>query len=443
MISRNRKDKITVKNERGNVLVTVILLMAFLVGIGTTAIMQTSTDLNISSNYRLSEEAFYAAEAGIEEARARLRAPKTHVNHAGDPATTFDKWWSAYILSSADVQLADDDPQYSSLYKNYIPTTSSHTNTTLTANSLQSDIPYYVKIRHKLEHDAEDMGHTLAKPMYYDGDASTGTNPATSPGNIIYHGYGDPSQPTKAVQFTTSGATEFKPVEIITSYGIVGNSMKIVEAEVVRGIAPLILAAIYAKGDVTGNGDSAIIDGNDNCGESSALPSIYTKSPAVTVLNGTPATLPDPPGPVDGSIDIPLQDYVDGLKDSANNIITEDIITSTTIGSSTNYLTSYSDTSNPFNVGGLKLTNTTGYGTLLVDGDMTFGGNFTWYGLIICTGTLTFNGGGGGINIRGAVLADRTVDMNGGIDVKYDSCHIREATAAHSARIITWREIIR
>jgi len=150
-------------NQRGNVLVTVILMMAVLIGLGTTAVVQTSTDMNISTNYRLGEEAFYAAEAGAEEARARLRGTNTDPTHAGDPATTPDKWWSAYILSGT--QQPTDDPDYSTLYRNYIPTTSSHTSTTVTANSIQSTIPYMVKIRHKLEYDAEVRGHALATPI--------------------------------------------------------------------------------------------------------------------------------------------------------------------------------------------------------------------------------------------------------------------------------------
>ena len=144
-------------SQKGNVLVTVILMMAVLIGLGTTAVVQTSTDMNISTNYRLGEEAFYAAEAAAEEARARLRGSNTDPNYAGDPATALDTWWSSYILTGT--QQPTDDPDYNSMYRNYVPTTSSHTSTTVTANSLQSAIPYMVKIRHKLEYDAEVLGH--------------------------------------------------------------------------------------------------------------------------------------------------------------------------------------------------------------------------------------------------------------------------------------------
>jgi hypothetical protein len=424
-------------SQRGNVLVTVILMMAVLIGLGTTAVVQTSTDMNISTNYRLGEEAFYAAEAAAEEARARLRGAVTDPNYAGDPATSLDTWWSAYILTGT--QQPTDDPDYSSLYRNYVPTTSSHTNTAIVTNSIQSTIPYMVKIRHKLEHDAEQRGHTTSTPMYYDGDGNTGTNPSTAPGNIIYYGYGNPSQPTTAVQFTTAGGSAFKPVNIITAYGIVGNSIKTVEVEVTRPPGPPIKAAIYAKGDVTGNGTALTVDGTDNCGVAPDLDTVYTLDPSITNLSGFPTMNPTPPA--QGTDNIDIIGTVESMKSGANVIITADE-DGTTYGSATNYVTCYSDTSNPYNNQGLKLTNVTGHGTLLVKGDLKLSGGFTWNGLILVTGTLTFNGGGPiGINIQGAVLANQTVDLNGGVTVAYDSCSVDDALSSQAVTKLSWREI--
>jgi len=423
-------------NQRGNVLVTVILMMAVLIGLGTTAVVQTSTDMNISTNYKLGEEAFYAAEAAAEEARGRLRGTNADPNYAGDPATAYDTWWSAYLLTGT--QQPTDDPGYNSSYRNYIPTTSSHTNTTVVANSLQSAIPYMVKIRHKLEYDAEVRGHKTTTPMYYDGDGSSSVHTAASPGNIVYYGYGNPAQPTMAIQFTTAGVSAFRPVNIITAYGIVRNSIKAVEVEVTRPPGPPIKAAIYAKGDVTGNGSSLKVDGNDNCGVASPLDTVYTLTPSITNLNGSPTMIPS--APTQGTDDIPIITTVESMKSSATVIITSDT-NGANYGSSSNYVTCYSDTSNPYNNQGLKLQNVTGYGTLLVKGDLTMGGGFNWNGLILVTGTVTFNGGGGGINIRGAVLANQTVDLNGGIDVAYDSCHINDALSNQAVTKLSWREI--
>ncbi|MBW2636884.1 MAG: hypothetical protein JRC86_05075 [Deltaproteobacteria bacterium] len=69
-------------------------------------------------------------------------------------------------------------------------------------------------------------------------------------------------------------------------------------------------------------------------------------------------------------------------------------------------------------------------------------GGFSWDGLILVTGTLTFNGGGAiGINIQGAVLANQTVDLNGGVTVTYDSCSIDDALSNQAVMKLSWREI--
>jgi len=423
------------KNEKGIVLPLGLVFLAIIAILGTTAVIVTTTDLKIGSNYRASEQSFYAAEAGIEEARARLRGFSTDANYAGDPSP-YAPWWSAYILTSGSWQTSDDSG-YDANYNNYIPTSVSYTNTTITTNSLQTDISYFVKIRHKREYDAEQAGHTISSPHYYDGDGNTGTNPVSAPGNIVYYGYGDPSQPTTAVQFTTSGTTEYKPVEIITGYGQSSNSLKTVEIEVVKNPGPLVNSALYAKGDVTGNGSALSVDGNDNCGANPAKPPIYTLTPSVTNVNGTPTL--SPTSPVQGTDSMDIAGYVDSLEASATEIITGDS-SGVNYGDASNFVTCYSDTSNPYNVNGLKLSNATGYGILLVEGDLTLGGGFSWNGLILVTGTLVFNGGGSGINIRGAVLADQTVDINGGIDIKYDSCMVDNSLNNQSLDIISWKE---
>src|SRR2546429_6226150 len=49
-------------------------------------------------------------------------------------------------------------------------------------NGLQTAIPYWIKIRHKREYDAELEGHTPATPHYVDGDTSTqGNHTAANP----------------------------------------------------------------------------------------------------------------------------------------------------------------------------------------------------------------------------------------------------------------------
>jgi hypothetical protein len=60
-------------NERGIVLVVVVMLLATLVLLGSTSLFLTSTDLKISGNERQNQVAFYNAEAGVQTVLAYLR----------------------------------------------------------------------------------------------------------------------------------------------------------------------------------------------------------------------------------------------------------------------------------------------------------------------------------------------------------------------------------
>jgi hypothetical protein len=108
------------------------------------------------------------------------------------------------------------------------------------------------------------------------------------------------------------------------------------------------------------------ITGNDACGQESALDPIYTKDPATTNLNGNPTLSGTPQH---GALDIDIANLIESLRPSTTITLTEDK-NSGTYGSTSNYVTVYSDTDSPPNTQGLKLQNVTGYGILLVKGDL-------------------------------------------------------------------------
>ena len=60
------------RNEKGMVLATGLMFLAIIAILGSTAVVVTTTDLKIGSNYRASEQAFYIAEAGLARAEAEL-----------------------------------------------------------------------------------------------------------------------------------------------------------------------------------------------------------------------------------------------------------------------------------------------------------------------------------------------------------------------------------
>src|SRR5712664_3355716 len=60
--------------ERGVALVMALLVLLLITAVGMGMIMMSNTETNISANFRDEQTAYFAAKAGIEEVRDRLRA---------------------------------------------------------------------------------------------------------------------------------------------------------------------------------------------------------------------------------------------------------------------------------------------------------------------------------------------------------------------------------
>ncbi|CAN2039894.1 Pilus assembly PilX N-terminal domain-containing protein [Candidatus Magnetomoraceae bacterium gMMP-15] len=433
-LKQKSKIYIPFKDSNGMILVTGLMFMAILSVLSTTAYLFTSNEIKASLNYKSSKKALYAAEAGIEEARSRLRGLTSSDYHSGDPALNPDPWWSSYIITSSSWD-ATDDPYYDTNYHNYIPIPGSHTNTNIMINSFQTDISYFVMTRYKKEYDAEQAGHTTASPHYYDDDGSQAVNSKTSPGSIIYYGYkNDSSQVIKYFTTINPNPANASPVKLIRAYSANEHTKKIIEIEVMRDPGPVIHAALYAKGHVTGDGNNLNIDGSDYCSMSSSIFSIYTQIPYDTILSDyNPTSVP-----VQGADDVNIEGVINRLKKSANMEITDDQ-DGEFYGADSDYVICYSDASS--NMQGLRLENTTGYGMLLIEGDLSLRSGFNWNGLILITGILTMLGDISDVNIYGAVLANEGVVINGTINIKYDSCEIENSLRSQPLRIISWKEI--
>jgi len=377
--------RITYNNEKGFALPVGLMFLAILVLLGTTAVIITTTDLKIGSNYKQSAQAFYAAEAGIEEGRARLCGNAASQINDGHPTHS---GWEAFI--GTDIK---------SQGKGWIYGNPLH----IKVDSLQSELDYVVEIVHQ----TDASGNVL---YWYDSDGDGVNEPNITTGENIY---------------------------LVTSYGYSGDSTKMIEVEMARNPGPLITSALYAKGSVTGNGAALSVDGNDNCGAASPKSTIYTLTPSTTILNGIPTL--SPTGPEQGTNDINIPAAINSLRASTDVVITNDE-NNALYGDASNFVTCYSDTSDPYNVNGLSLSGVTGFGILLIEGDLILGGGFNWNGIILVTGTVVFNGGGLGVNIQGAVLANQTIDINGGVDIKYDSCMVDNSLNNLSLDSISWKE---
>jgi len=349
-------------NQKGFVLPVGLMFLAILAILGTTAMVITTTDLQIGANYKTSIQAFYAAIAGYEETRGRLPSIRQ--------TDTPDANWRGYV---GGVDLAQDAFGYDS-------SSTDHEYFT----SLQSDMNYATVIRHRID----------------------------SSGNILFWGDSDGDYVNEI------NLAKGNPIEIISSSATISGSTKTITVEVHGGIPYFEPpSALYVNGDLNKNGALGVVDGTYN---SSCLPKwdVVTTVNATTGKEATDWTAGTSGRPaieslVDGYSTIyPVADVVISLSFVADNIITPGAYTGDSWGSA-------GDIQVTFCEGDLDVRNITGYGILAVNGDLDLRGNIGWNGLIIISGETRLDGGGL-LTIYGAAIANGNAILDGQPNVYYD-----------------------
>ncbi len=237
MIGHNRHAEIwPCHNSMGGALIAALLLVAISTIMGATILFATSHDLQISGNFRRAMETFYAAEAGIAETAIRLSGSSlSNPGYLGDPSPILKANWSAYVLSTPDWK-SQDDTEYSGLFTNYFPLSGNLINTVVLSNSAQTTLPYWTKIRHKTEYDAERAGTGSLTPHYQDGDENTATHSINNRGNLVFFGFAS-ANGLNPTSFTSVNPTPYSPIEIIISQGQVEGATSLIQVEV--GHTPL------------------------------------------------------------------------------------------------------------------------------------------------------------------------------------------------------------
>jgi hypothetical protein len=347
-----------------------------------------STDVKVGGNFRMSQTALQVAMAGTEQARQTLRAANASSTNTSNFSEELAARVGANGVLNGYTSSTDDSPIASS-------------------SALVSGYAYTAYL----------------------------TNDSTSPD-------------------TVSSTTDNNSQVVITSVATGPNNAKAIVITTVKiyefsGNSP---ATLYSKDDTTLNGSSINITGVDagNCG-SGNLSAVYVYSePGNThtiTENGSP-TLGGSPPTQSGNTNLDLQSYVDSLRGSASVTLTQDVSASgndtTSYGSATNYVTVYADATQQGD-GELRLNNVTGYGILLVKGDLQLAGNINWNGIIIATGVITASGGGSNSkNIQGQIysgassLGDTTV--SGSVTIGYNSCDVKKALSSQPLKVVNWKQ---
>jgi Tfp pilus assembly protein PilX len=275
---------------------------------------------------------------------------------------------------------------------------------------------------------------------------STDDSPVASSSSLM-SGYSYSAYLTNDSTDGVSNTTDSNSKVMITSVATGPNNTKSIVQTTVQlySFSTSSPATIYSKDNVTLSGSSISIDGNDasSCGGGNLAP-VYTKDPATTTTNGSPSLSGSPSTPQSGSTDIDLQGYVDTLKGAASYTLTSDS-SGSTFGSATNFVTVYADALGTQADGELKLTNATGYGILLVNGNLELSGNLNWNGIIIVTGILKSSGGGSNAkNILGQIYSGSSAlgdtAISGSITVGYHSCNVKKALSSQPLKVANWKQ---
>jgi hypothetical protein len=388
------------REERGIVLVLGMLLLLVVTLIGISSLSTSTYDILISGNERASVQAFYVAEAGINEFMGRFRAGATNQISDTDPSSPLWKLLLAKDPGKGAAQLG-----YVSGDLHSIP-------------SLQNQLDFGVEIRHKTDETNQVMKYG-GVPVYI----------------LKSHG------------FTADGGHKVLEVELIRSPDYDPPAALYSEKPVhIRGGSTYI------------NGDDLCGTANKP-----GVTTTTSTTPPITE-SGNPSINGSPPKTAQASTppptNLPLREMLDYLKGDANFKYGYNE-NQTLTGYSDSWGTpASSDRTVPitytgpmnivyFNLQGaqtLKLAGDShGAGILLIDGNLEIHGGFTWYGVILATGTVGCTGGGQRI-VTGGIMAGENATI--GIDIDENTSIIYCSGVSNKLKeiipplkITRWREI--
>jgi hypothetical protein len=239
----------------------------------------------------------------------------------------------------------------------------------------------------------------------------------------------------KPEQFTTTLQSLYPAVEMITSHGQVEGADSILQADVKHPAGPPVWAPMYAGNEVVLSGSMITVQGMDACGLfPSGLPPI-SLSPSASLV-GTAGLTGNPATPQVSPISLDLDEQIKDLKKGAAPVVAD--LFGVTLGSATSPALYYAE---PLS-GTLNLSQVTGYGILLVKGNVQIAAPFQWEGLVVVSGQATFAGGLGSLTLNGALYADRVQVLHDDVSITLDTCPIAATLRTLPVQVLNWRQVL-
>ncbi len=375
------------RDNRGFVLVLALLLLLVVTLIGISALNTGTHDVLISGNERASVQAFYIAEAGINEFMGRFRTGAANqisdsTDSKANPIETTPPWKILFAKSpgmgAAKIGFGSSTPNTTS-----IP-------------SLQTQLDFGVEVIHKVDVNKKLVLVNNLPVYIVKSYALYSEMPVHIHGGSTYINGND-----------ACGSTNHKPGIITTT---------------------------TTTPPITESGN----------------PNIDGSPPKVTLSSSPPPTnlpvkemLDYLKGNADFKYSYSQNQTLTGVSDSWGVPTSNGTTQPLTYTGPMNIVY--------FNMNGdktLKLAGGShGAGVLIVDGNLELHGGFVWFGLIIITGSLDYTGGGEK-NVTGGILTGESttvqVDIGGNAGIIYCSDAIKKLKDSNkipSFKVTKWREI--
>ena len=481
------------KNQEAGValLLSIFVLLAISV-VGIAMILASGTESALAGNYRTSTSAFYAATAGLEEARSRLLPKNPRYFDVTAPTfmpalgTTLAANQVRYILNPNGGEVVAPlafgtpatypDNEYVQEFNPAVPlaaNTQTITSTSALAAGVTPPLYKWVRINAVTE---KSLGRDIngdavidaVTPLFYDS--------ALTPPRLIVNALPPataqqvfeitalavlPNRTEKLLQYTVAARTfnlNFPSALTLGANNVTFNGANSSQYQV-NGQDGSNPSAPAVPGCTTNPLTVKNAIGTTNPGD---VASIAAGIPSNRLGNYTGATGSTPDvGTVSlaNSLDTPLDTYntLQTIENSADVVISGNA----TQGQLPNAMSA----TNPMTVvvdGDFSMSgNYTGYGLLVVTGNFSYSGTTGWNGivLVIGDGTTTYNGSGGGNNsFNGAIYVATIWDTNhnilptfgpvqydisggGGSGTYYNSCWVKAAQQPVTYQVLSFREI--
>jgi Tfp pilus assembly protein PilX len=492
------------RNEEGIALLISIFILLLISIVAIALIVASGTESSLAGNYRSATGVYYAAIAGLEEARGRLLTNSASsfkstapAGFLPSPGTALPIGFVRYVVNpgpgDGNVLTAYLDNEYSKEFT-AAPSDTKQTNSIWTSNPLNTSLnfpgPLYKWVRINAVSEQwlrQGLGQDVAPfdgiidstPLFYDGTNLT-DSPTSGPQVLEITSLAVlPNGSQKLLQYliapapialppfpaalTLSGSpgngVTFHAPASNSSYAVKGGDYDCSNPPAPTGVNPHAAIGVFTDS----NSDIAHVK--------SGIPSSYQQyytgliSPGPDVEN-IGSSFP-------ANLQIPSQ--LDALAQSIIQNTDAVVITPTPPGTPPYLGTATGadltplgmSSTNPLTVvvnGNLDISNwsTDGYGLLLVTGTFTYDPDTSWNGIILVIGQGKVNGSHAQYKqINGAMLVAKTRDVNNqvltgsniggasvqfadtmqGNGIRYNSCWIQKAQPKGKYKILSFREI--